>query len=55
VVRPAFDPAIEQRIGRWFDRYHSIRMANFRISDTEMAEGIGSAVTIHPCRTPGVA
>jgi len=55
VVRPAFDPAIEQRIGRWFDRYHSIRLANFAITDTEMAAGIGSPVTIHPCRPRGVA
>ncbi|WP_295607292.1 formylmethanofuran dehydrogenase subunit A [uncultured Lamprocystis sp.] len=55
VVRPEFDPAIELRIGRWFDRYHSIRMANFRISDTEMADGIGSPVTVHPCRPRGVA
>ncbi|WP_295435800.1 formylmethanofuran dehydrogenase subunit A [uncultured Thiodictyon sp.] len=49
VVRPEFDPAIEGRIGRWFDRYHSIRLANFAITDTEMAAGIGSPVTIHPC------
>ena len=49
VVRPEFDPAIEQRIGRWFDRYHSIRLANFAITDTEMAAGIGSPVNIHPC------
>ena len=55
VVRPEFDPAIEQRIGRWFDRYHSIRLANFAITDTEMAAGIGSPVTIHPCRPRGVA
>ncbi len=50
VVRPEFDPAIEQRIGRWFDRYHSIRLANFAITDTEMAAGIGSPVNIHPCQ-----
>ncbi|AUB85463.1 formylmethanofuran dehydrogenase subunit A [Candidatus Thiodictyon syntrophicum] len=55
VVRPEFDPAIEQRIGRWFDRYHSIRLANFAITDTEMAAGIGSPVDIHPCRPRGVA
>lgn len=55
VVRPDFDPAIEHRIGTWFDRYHSIRLANFRISDAEMAEGIGSPVQVHPCRTRGVA
>jgi formylmethanofuran dehydrogenase subunit A len=50
VVRPEYDPAIERRIGQWFDRYHATRMANFRISDDEMAEGIGSPIGVHPCR-----
>ena len=50
VVRPDYDGAIEKRIGRWFERYHSIGLRNFIISDDEMAEGIGSPVTIHPCK-----
>lgn len=50
VVRPEYDPAIEKEIGRWFERYHSISLHNFGISDDEMAEGIGSRVTVHPCR-----
>ncbi|MBT2971793.1 MAG: formylmethanofuran dehydrogenase subunit A [Candidatus Thiodiazotropha sp. (ex Ctena orbiculata)] len=50
VVRPEYDPAIEKEIGRWFERYHSISLQNFGISDDEMAEGIGSRVTVHPCR-----
>ncbi len=49
---PRSTPPSRHRIGRWFDRYHSIRMANFRITETEMADGIGSPVTVHPCR-PG--
>ena len=55
VVRPDYDRAIERRIGDWFDRYHSVRMENFRISDEEMAEGIGSPVQVHPCRPRGRA
>lgn len=51
VVRPEFDPGIEKRLSRWFERYHSIKLQNFRISDDEMAEGIGSPVNIHACRT----
>ncbi len=50
VVRPEFDRGIERRIGAWFDRYHATRMENFRISDDEMAEGIGSPTSVHPCR-----
>ncbi|MES9970937.1 MAG: formylmethanofuran dehydrogenase subunit A [Candidatus Thiodiazotropha sp.] len=49
VVRPEFDPGIEKLIGSRFERYHSIRLPNFVISDDEMAEGIGSQVNIHPC------
>jgi formylmethanofuran dehydrogenase subunit A len=55
VVRPDYDRRIEQRIGDWLDRYHSVRMGNFRISDEEMAEGIGSPVQVHPCRPRGSA
>ncbi len=50
VVRPEFDRGIEKRIGRWFERYHSISLPNFVISDDEMAEGIGSPVTVHACQ-----
>ena len=38
------------RIGHWFERYHATRLENFRISDDEMAEGIGSPVQVHPCK-----
>lgn len=55
VVRPDYDPAIASRIDAWMERYHSIRMANFRISDAEMVEGIGSPVVVHPCRPRGAA
>ncbi|MCP4287628.1 MAG: formylmethanofuran dehydrogenase subunit A [Gammaproteobacteria bacterium] len=53
VVRPEYDHAIEKQLSRWFERYHSIKLQNFRISDDEMAEGIGSPINIHPCRARG--
>ncbi|MCU7930872.1 MAG: formylmethanofuran dehydrogenase subunit A [Candidatus Thiodiazotropha sp. (ex Codakia rugifera)] len=49
VVRPDYDTGIETRLGDWFEQYHSIKLQNFKISDDEMAAGIGSPVTIHPC------
>jgi formylmethanofuran dehydrogenase subunit A len=49
VVRPEYDRAIERLIENRFERYHSIGMQNFVISDDEMAEGIGSQVNVHPC------
>lgn len=49
VVRPEFDPGIEKSLGDYFDRYHSMRLENFRISDDEMANGIGSPVMVTDC------
>lgn len=48
-AKPDFDPAIETRLRRYFDTYHSIRLGNFRIGDDEMAEGIGSRVVPVAC------
>ncbi|MEW7995994.1 MAG: amidohydrolase family protein, partial [Candidatus Thiodiazotropha endolucinida] len=50
VVRPEYDKRIEKLIERRFERYHSIGLHNFVISDDEMAEGIGSQVNIHACK-----
>jgi formylmethanofuran dehydrogenase subunit A len=50
VVRPEYNRDIEKLIEQRFERYHSIGLQNFVISDDEMAEGIGSPVNIHPCR-----
>jgi len=49
VVKPEFDRGIEKRLQKYFDRYHSIKMSNFKISDEEMADGIGSAVMKTEC------
>ena len=50
VVRPDYDAGIERRLGAYFDNYHTVALRNFKISEDEMAEGIGSPVTVHPCR-----
>ncbi len=51
VVRPEYDTEIERLIAAFFDNYHTMRFANFRISDDEMAEHIGSPIVINPCHT----
>lgn len=51
VVRPEYDPSIEKQLKPYFDRFHSIRMENFRISDEELCEcGHGSTAIPHDCR-----
>ncbi|MGH8502302.1 MAG: formylmethanofuran dehydrogenase subunit A [Gammaproteobacteria bacterium] len=49
VVRPEFDPAIERPLGAWFDGCHTVKMGNYKISDDEMSDAIGSPVVVHPC------
>jgi formylmethanofuran dehydrogenase subunit A len=53
VVRPEFDAGIEKSLNDYFDRFHSIRLQNFKISDDEMANDIGSPVIVTDCIARG--
>jgi len=49
-VTPSFDRSIEQRLQEYFDRYHTVSLGNFRISEDEMAAfGHGAALVNHAC------
>lgn len=49
VVKPEFDSAIEKPLKKYFDDYQTIAFSNFKISNDEMVESIGSDIEIHPC------
>lgn len=49
VVKPDFDRAIEKPLQKYFDNYQTIAMSNFKISNDEMIECIGSDIETHPC------
>ncbi len=50
-VTPSYDQGIERRLKDHFDRYLTMRMENFPISDDEMhAFGQGVSLVNHPCR-----
>ena len=54
VVKPEFDIGIEKKIRPYFERFHSVRMNNFKISDDELCEcGGGSKLIAHACRKRG--
>jgi len=36
-VHPEFDPGIENRLARYFERFHTVRLDNFRIAPDELA------------------
>ena len=53
-VKPEFDRSIEKKIEPYFQRYHSVRMNNFKISDDELCEcGGGSKLIAHACKKRG--
>lgn len=37
-AKPAFDTGVEKDIKQYFDRYHTMQMQNFKISDDQIAE-----------------
>jgi len=37
-AKPAFDTSVEKDIKQYFDRYHTMQMQNFKISDDQIAE-----------------
>lgn len=49
-VLPDFDPAIERRLKRHFEKYHTVRLGNYRLGDDELL-GYGRAgLSTHACR-----
>ena len=52
VVKPEYDPDIEKLIKAHYDDYRTVGFENSQISNTEMAEQIGSPIVEHPCQTP---
>ena len=55
VMQPHYDPAIEARLADHFERFMTVRLGNFRISDTEI-ENIGRGrLAVHPCAGPVLA
>ena len=50
VVKPGFDRGIEKELGKYFERYQTMRMENFKIDDDEIREiGNGARLNVHEC------
>jgi len=49
IVRPEFDNSIEKSLVKYFDRYLTMKMGNFKISDDEIREDGRGSLTVHPC------
>lgn len=49
-VRPEYDNSIEKDLKRYFDRYHTMKLDNFRVADHEISDtGIGHLI-VQPTR-----
>ena len=50
VARPEYDKAIERPLKEYFDRYHTVRMENFKLSDDEIIEGGRGEIVVQPTK-----
>lgn len=46
-TKPAFDVSVEKELKEYFDRYHTINVDNFKISDDEIAEDGRNKVVVN--------
>jgi len=51
VVRPDYDPAIERELRGYFDRYLTMKLGNFKISDDEITDNGRGHLTVQPLRS----
>jgi formylmethanofuran dehydrogenase subunit A len=47
VARPAFDGAMDRQMGAYFERFQTVRSANFRVADGEIEDVAGGRLVKH--------
>ena len=48
VVRPDYDKSVEKDLKKYFDKYMTMKVGNFTISDDEITEDGRGSLTVHP-------
>jgi formylmethanofuran dehydrogenase subunit A len=48
VVRPEYDNSVEKDLKKYFDRFMTMKVGNFKISDDEITEDGRGSLTVHP-------
>lgn len=51
-VKPAFDNSIEANLKTYFDRYHTVRLDNFKVSQDEISHDGRGSVIVHAGKQP---
>jgi formylmethanofuran dehydrogenase subunit A len=49
-VKPDFDPSVEKGLKDYFDRFLTMKLGNFKISDDEIIEDGRGSITVHPLK-----
>jgi len=49
-VKPNFDAQVEKGLKDYFDRYLTMKLGNFKISDDEITEDGRGSITVHPLK-----
>ena len=55
VARPEYDKGIEKSLKDYFDRYHTVRMENFKVADEEIVHGDKGAIIVQPTKARAAA
>jgi len=55
VARPEYNRSIEKPLKEYFDRYHTVRMENFRLSDEEIIDGGRGEIIVQPTKARAVS
>ncbi len=50
VARPDYDRAIEKPLKEYFDRFHTMRMENFKLGDDEILDRGRGSLIVQPTR-----
>ncbi|AFJ03104.1 Formylmethanofuran dehydrogenase subunit A [Methylophaga frappieri] len=53
VVKPEYDASVEKSLKKYFDRYHTMKLDNFKISNDEMVDDGRGSLTIQPLHEGG--
>jgi formylmethanofuran dehydrogenase subunit A len=50
VARPDYDKSIEKPLKSYFDRFHTVRMENFKLADEEIIRGDKGSIVVQPTK-----
>ena len=48
-LRPDYDKSIEKSLKKYFDRYMTVKLGNFKIDDDEIVEHGNGNIIVQPC------